>query len=291
MGQPQGGESVMGSYRYTPRTLVRECIMVLIGLVWMIPFFLLINVSIKPPTGYELYGSPFAVSSHPTLAAYPTAWRGSAFGSLSSGFLSSAIITSASVFFLIVIGSLTAYTLSRRGGRASYVLTALFTFALVLPVQLGTIPLFAEMRKLGLVGNYFGIIIVYIGLLMPLCIFLYMGFLRSLPLDYEQAARVDGASPVRIFFRVVFPLLRPATGTVAILCGLIIWNDFFTPLIFLNGSSHATLPVVIYGLVDGLGTEWNVIFAAVAISIAPLIVFFIFAQRQLIRGYTGGVKA
>ncbi len=280
----------MSYYRYTPRTLLRELVMVLIGLAWMVPIFLLLNVSIKPG-GFEVYGSPFAVTSKPTLSNYSTAWQGSAVGSLGHGFVNSAIITSISVALLIAIGSLTAYTIARRGGRASRLLTGLFTFGLALPVQLGTIPLFAEMRKLGLVGTYSGMVIIYVGLLMPLTIFLYMGFLRSLPLDYEQAARVDGASPLRIFFRVVFPLLRPATGTVAILCGLIIWNDFFTPLIFLGGNSHATLPVVIYGFVAGLGTEWNIIFAAVAISVAPLVIFFIFAQRQLIRGYSGGIKA
>lgn len=280
----------MNQLRYTPRTLVREFSMVVIGLVWLIPFFLLINISLKPG-GIEVYQSPFQPASHPTLSNYSTAWQGSPLGSLGHGFVSSAIITFSSVLLLIAIGSLTAYTIARRGGRFSRLLTLLFTFGLILPVQLGTIPLFAEMRKLGLVGGYVGMIIIYVGLLMPVTVFLYTGFLRSLPLDYEEAARVDGASPLRTFFRVVFPLLRPATGTVAILCGLIIWNDFFTPLIFLGGSSHATLPVVIYSLVAGLGTEWNVIFAAVAISIAPLIVFFIFAQRQLIRGYSGGIKA
>lgn len=280
----------MRHLRYTPRTFVRECGMVLLGLLWLLPFFLLVNISLKPG-GFEVYGSPFQLPSKLVFSNYSTAWQGSALGSLGQGFESSAIITFISVFFLITIGSVTAYTIARRGGRASRLLTVLFTFGLVLPVQLGTIPLYAEMRNLGLIGTYSGMIIIYIGLLMPVTIFLYMGFLRSLPLDYEEAARVDGASPLRTFFRVVFPLLRPATGTVAILCGLIIWNDFFTPLIFLGGSTHATMPVVIYGLVAGLGTEWNIIFAAVAISIAPLIIFFIFAQRQLIRGYTGGIKA
>lgn len=280
----------MSALRYTPRTFARELLMVALGLVWLIPFYLLVNVSLKS-TGPQVYQSPLKPPSHATLSTYSQAWHGSAIGNLGHGFESSVIITFASVAVLIIVGSLTAYTLSRRPGRISRGLTALFAVGLILPVQLGTIPLFAEMRKLGLVGNYIGLIIVYAGLLLPLSVFLYTGFLRSLPQDYEEAGRVDGASPLRIFLRVVFPLLRPATGTVAILCGLIIWNDFFTPLIFLGGSAHATLPVVIYGLVSGLQTQWNVIFAAVAISIAPLVIFFLFAQRHLIRGYSGGIKA
>ncbi len=278
------------SLRYTWRTFARELSLMAIALVWIFPFYLLINISLRP-TGGDVYASPLKLPAHPSLEPYKTAWHGSALGSMSHGFVSSCIITFSSVVLLILLASLTAYTLARRPGKLSKGLLALFALGLILPVQLGVIPLFAAFRNLGLLGTYTGMIILYTGLLLPLAVFIYGGFLRTVPRDYEEAAQVDGASQGRIFARVVFPLLRPATGTVAILCGLIVWNDFFTPLIFLGGSTHATLPVVVYGLVGGLGSEWNVIFAAVAISIAPLILFFIVAQRQLLRGYSGGIKA
>ncbi len=280
----------MSGLRYTWKTFARELSLMAIALVWIFPFYLMINISLRA-TGGDVYSSPLKPSSHPTLAPYKTAWQGSALGSMSHGFLSSIIITFCSVTLLIIFGSLTAYTLARRPGKLSKGLFALFAIGLILPVQLGVIPLFAAFRNLGLIGSYFGMILLYAGLFLPLSVFLYAGFLRSVPRDYEEAAQVDGASHARIFARVVFPLLRPATGTVAILCGLLVWNDFFTPLIFLGGSTHATLPVVVYGLVGGLGSQWNVIFAAVALSVVPLILFFIFAQKQLIRGYSGGIKA
>ncbi len=279
----------MKSLSYTGRTFARELSMMAFALAWLFPFYLLVITSLK--ANQNVYAAPLKPPSHPTVTTYKQAWNGTALGSLGHGFVSSAVITVSSVVLLIVIGSLTAYTLARRPGRLSKGLYVLFAIGLILPVQLGVIPLFAAMRSVGLVGSYLGMILIYTGLLMPLSVFLYSGFLRTVPRDYEEAAQVDGASRLRIYARVVFPLLRPATGTVAILCGLIVWNDFFTPLIFLSGSSHATLPVVIYSLVGGLGTEWNVIFAAVAISIAPLVLFFIVAQRQLIRGYSGGIKA
>jgi raffinose/stachyose/melibiose transport system permease protein len=272
---------------YGPRTFARELLMILLAALWIFPFYLLINISVRH-TGGDVYASPLTPSSHPTLEPYLQAWQG---GTLGHGFVNSAIITVSSVALLIVIGSVTAYALARRPGTPSAWLTGLFTAGLILPVQLGVIPLFAAMRSLGLVGTYAGMILLYAGFLMPLSVFLYSGFLKSMPPEYEEAAEVDGGSRMRIFARVVFPMLRPATGTVAILSGLIIWNDFFTPLIFLSGTSHATLPVIVYDLVGGLGTEWNVIFAAVVISIAPLVLFFAVAQRRLIRGFSGGIKA
>lgn len=157
--------------------------------------------------------------------------------------------------------------------------------------QLSIIPLYVAFRPLGLVGTYLGMIILWVGVLMPLVVFLYTGFVRSLPKDYEEAARIDGAGTFRVYRSIVFPLLRPVTGTVAILTGLFIWNDFFVSLIFLGGSTVQTLPVAIYGFVGEYVSQWNFVFAAVIIAIVPIAIFFIFAQRQFIKGFAGGIKS
>ena len=120
---------------------------------------------------------------------------------------------------------------------------------IILPFQLAIIPLFVAMRDLGLIGNYLGMIVLNVGLLMPLTVFLYTGFIRALPRDYEEAARVDGAGILRTYARVVFPLLWPITATVAVLIGIIVWNEFFIALIFLSGSRDQTLPVALYSFV------------------------------------------
>jgi raffinose/stachyose/melibiose transport system permease protein len=133
-------------------------------------------------------------------------------------------------------------------------------------------------------------IILYTGLLMPLTVFLYVGFIRVMPKDYEESAQVDGASLSRTFFRIVLPLLRPITGTVAVLTSLFIWNDFFNPLIFLSGSNRATLPIAIYSFVNEYSSNWGLIFAAVVIALLPVLAFFLVAQRQLIRGFSGGIR-
>ena len=126
--------------------------------------------------------------------------------------------------------------------------------------------------------------------MMPLSVFLYAGFMRGLPTDYEEAAEVDGAGRGRIFVKIVFPLLAPVTGTVAVMVGMVVWNDFFIQLIFLSGSTAQTLPVAIYGFVGEFAARWNLVFAAVFISIVPILAFYLIAQKQLIQGFTGGIK-
>jgi raffinose/stachyose/melibiose transport system permease protein len=175
---------------------------------------------------------------------------------------------------------------SRWSNRTYY----LFLIAILLPTQLGIVPLYVEARTLGLVGTPWGMIVVYTGMLMPLSVFLYAGFFRRMPIDYEEAATVDGASRTRLFTQIAFPLIGPATGTVAILAGLIVWNDFFTALIFLNGSEYQTLPVVMYNYVGSLVSQWNLIFAVVIVSMIPILAFYFFAQKKFIQGYAGGLK-
>ena len=174
--------------------------------------------------------------------------------------------------------------------RMSTALYFLFVLAIILPFQLGLVPTYAVMRDFGLVGSYLGIILLYTGIWMPFSVFLYTGFVLALPKEYEEASRVDGASALRTFRRVVFPLLRPVTGTVAIFTGLIIWNDFFLSLIYLNGTDKTPLPVAVYSFVGAFASRWNLIFAAVIVSLLPIMIFFLVAQRHLIRGFTGGIK-
>jgi raffinose/stachyose/melibiose transport system permease protein len=133
-------------------------------------------------------------------------------------------------------------------------------------------------------------ILLNTGLLMPLTVFLYTGFIRRLPREYEEASQVDGASLMRTFTRVVVPLLRPITATVAVLTGLFCWNDFFLSLIFLSGSKNQTLPVALYQFVGNEIEQWNLIFPTVVIALLPMLVFYLFAQRSLIKGFTGGVR-
>jgi raffinose/stachyose/melibiose transport system permease protein len=271
--------------RYTKRTFARELTLLLVAAIWWVPFYFLVVVSLKPDL--EALQSPLSFPKEVHLGNFSTAWHDAALG---RSLVNSLIITGGSVLALIAIGSICAYTIARRPGRMSTTLYLLFVLGIILPFQLGLVPTYAVMRHLGLVGSYFGIILLYTGIWMPFSVFLYTGFVRALPKEYEEASVVDGASTLRTFRRVVFPLLRPVTGTVAIFTGLIIWNDFFLSLIFLNGTKKTPLPVAVYTFVGAFASRWNLIFAAVIVSLAPVLIFFLVAQRQLIRGFTGGIK-
>ncbi|MBQ0855537.1 carbohydrate ABC transporter permease [Streptomyces sp. BH-SS-21] len=275
--------------RYTARTFARELLLLAVAAIWAVPFFLLILVSLKPSE--EMLSSPMSVPRHPDFSNFAQAWDGSSGVSLSQAMVNSLVITVGSVVSLVVIGALCAYVIARRPGRLGSGLYGLFVVGIVVPFQLGIVPAYALLRELDLAGTYIGMILLYTGLLMPLAVFLYTGFVRTLPRDYEEAAYIDGASRLQTFIRIVFPLLRPITATVAVITGVMVWNDFFVQLIFLSGSSLQTVPVAVYSFVGEYVTQWNIIFAAVGASVLPILAFYLIAQRQLIRGFTGGIKA
>jgi raffinose/stachyose/melibiose transport system permease protein len=278
----------VGLARYTRATFLRELALVLVAAVYCLPLYLLITLALEPTE--QTYRAPLSFPWPPHWGNFSEAWNTGGQGGLRQGLESSLIITVSSVAALIVLGSLCAYTIARRAGRLSTLVYMLFVIGIILPFQLAIIPLYVAMRHIGLVGNYVGMVVLNVGLLMPLTVFLYTGFIRALPRDYEEAARVDGAGILRTYARVVFPLLRPITATVAVLVGIIVWNEFFIALIFLSGSRAQTVPVALYSFVGDYGTQWNLIFAGIVITLAPILAFYLFAQRKLIHGFTAGVK-
>lgn len=274
---------------YTWKTLVREVAIFLLAALWWVPFYILVVVALKPPA--TSLSSPFTPPMAPDLQNFASAWAGTGGVGMLPALIDSAVITVGSVVLLVLIGSATAYTVARERRRIGDLLYLAFTIGIIVPTQLGIVPMYSAMRAIGLLGSVGGAILLYAGLFMPLAIFLYTGFVRALPSDYEEAAFIDGANKIQAFGRIVFPLLAPITGTVAVLCSLIIWNDFFTQLVFFGGgTNNRTVPVEIYSFVGQYETQWNVVFAAVAISLAPIMAFYLFAQRRLMRGFTGGLK-
>ncbi|MDQ4490831.1 carbohydrate ABC transporter permease [Sinomonas sp. ASV486] len=275
-------------FKYSYRTFGRELVFLLAAAAWAVPFVILVMIALKP--GDEMLTDPTSLPQQLDFSSFPQAWEGSSGVSLGAALLNSTVITVGSVIALVAIGSICAYVVVRREGRMGKGIYGLFVAGIILPFQLGIVPAYAVLRELGLAGTYPGMILLYTGLLMPLTVFLYTGFVRTLPKDYEEASYVDGASRIQTFIRIVFPLLRPITATVAVLTGVMVWNDFFVQLIFLSGSPLQTLPVAVYSFVGEYVSQWNVIFAAVVIAILPVLAFYLIAQKQLIQGFTGGIK-
>jgi raffinose/stachyose/melibiose transport system permease protein len=276
-------------FRYTKLTALREAGFWALALFFLLPFYWLVSTALKSDD--EVFTtSPNAPPSSPDFGNFGEVLGARGNSDVLLGLVNSVLITAGSILLLVLLGSLTGYVLVRNTRRLSRGLYYLFLIAIVLPTQLGTVPLYIGARTLGLTGSVWGMIVLYSGMLLPLAIFLYAGFFRGLGTEYEEAATVDGASRAQIFFRIVLPLMAPATGTVAILTGLIVWNDFFTALIFLGGSSNQTLPVAMYYYVGSLVSQWNQIFAIVIISMIPILAFYLVAQKRFIQGFSGGLK-
>jgi raffinose/stachyose/melibiose transport system permease protein len=276
-------------FRYTKATALREGIVWIAALLTLLPFYFLVITALKPDEELLTTGTS-APPSRPTVDNFAEVLTAGGDNNILLALLHSVVITAGSIAGLVAFGSLAAYVLARTTRRWGSVAFYLFLVAIILPTQLGLIPLYIGARQVGLVGSLWGMIVLYVGTLMPLAVFLYAGFFRNLPRDYEEAAALDGAGPGRVFFRVVLPLMAPATGTVAILAGLIVWNDFFSALIFLGGSDNQTLPVSMYYYVGSLVSAWNKIFAIVIISMVPILAFYLFAQKRFIQGFAGGIK-
>jgi raffinose/stachyose/melibiose transport system permease protein len=276
-------------FRYTKATALREAVVWVVALLTLLPFYFLVVMALKPDAEL-LTTSLSAPPSRPTVENFVEVLTASGQSNIALGLVRSAVVTLGSILGLILFGSLAAYVLARTTRRWGPVAFYLFLIAIILPAQLGLIPVYIGARTLGLVGSMWGLIIVYVGTLMPLAVFLYAGFFRGLGREYEEAAAIDGAGPARVFFSVVLPLMAPATGTVAILTGLIVWNDFFTALIFLGGSDSQTLAVSMYYYVGSLVSAWNKIFAIVIVSMVPILALYLFAQKRFIQGFAGGLK-
>jgi raffinose/stachyose/melibiose transport system permease protein len=276
-------------FRYTRWTALREGAVWVATLVGLLPFYFLVVTALK--TDEEVRStSAVAPPSSIYLGAFGDVLTAGGRDSIPLAMFYSILITGGAVVGLIVLGSLAGYVLSRSTRKWSTLAYYIVLIAIVLPSQLGLVPLYIGARALGLTGNAFGMILLWVGQLLPLAIFLYAAFFRGLSTEYEEAAFMDGASSGQTFFRVVLPLMTPATGTVSILAGMIIWNDFFNSLIFLGGSTVQTLPVAMYSFVGGIVSDWNTIFAVVIISMIPILVYYMVAQKQFIQGFSGGLK-
>ena len=276
-------------FRYTKLSLLREVGIWALALVFLSPFYFLVTTALKSD-GEVFTTSALAPPTRPDFSNFEAVLTAQGNSNVVLGLMNSVFITAGSIVGLIVLGSVTGYVISRSTSRWSKSAYYLFLIAIILPNQLGAVPLYMGARSIGLTGSAWGLVVLYTGMLLPLSIFLYANFFRGLGTEYEEAATIDGATRTQIFSRIVLPMMAPATGTVAIFAGLIVWNDFFTSLIFLGGSSNQTLPVAMYYFIGSLVSQWNSIFAIVIVSMIPILAFYLFAQKRFIQGFAGGLK-
>ncbi|WP_344784350.1 carbohydrate ABC transporter permease [Microbacterium kribbense] len=255
-----------------------------VALIFAFPLYILVNLALSLPNEAA---NPLIPTANPTFDNFARAWEQA---SLGGAIMNSAIVTISSVLVIVFVSAMASYPLSRITSRLSSAMFWTLMVGLLLPFQLAMIPLYQTVRDIGLLGSVWSLVLFYSGAQVPFTVFLYTGFLRALPREYEEAAWMDGATALSAFWRVVFPMLRPITGTVVILNAIHIWNDFFTPLLYLSGSGSQTLPVALYAFVGEFSADWPLIFAGLVIGIIPILLCYFLMQKTIIQGFAGGLK-
>lgn len=255
------------------------------------PFLWLIVTSLKPSR--EIFLAPFALPSEATGANYVNAWR---VGQLGASFFNSVAITVLVVLATLALSSMAAYALARFGLRGAEALQFYFLAGLMIPIQLSVVPLFFEMKALGLLNSRLGLGLVYLATSLPFAVFLLVGFFRSLPNALREAAFLDGAGEWTVFSKIMLPLARPGLATIAIMTFLGVWNEYLVAFVLLGGGSEQALTTLPLGLanltqVGQFRADFGLVFAGLVIVMVPTLIVYVGLERHLTTGLTlGGVK-
>ena len=217
---------------------------------------------------------------------YTRAWQTA---SISIYFLNSVLVSVASVALCLAASALASYALGRWTFRGHALLAAFFIAGLMIPAKLGLLPVFYMYESIGLIDSRLGLILLYAASGVPFSIFVMMAFVRSLPPELEEAARIDGANHGRIFVWIMLPLIRPALVVVAVFQFAPTWNDFFYPLVLLRSEEKYTIPVGLTRFFGEYAADRGTLFAGLVIALVPLVILFAFATKHIVAGLTAGM--
>lgn len=268
------------------RRLPLQVLLIVASLVMLAPVVLMVGTSLKPNS--EVLTNPIGLPANPTFDNYVTSWVEGNFATL---FVNSIILTLTAMIIATFVSALAAYAIARAATRGSAVVYVTIAIGIFLPMQLALIPQFRLIRDLGLFNSYVGVILIYIAASIPFGVFLMTAFMRQVPHEIVEAGTLDGAGYFTMFWRVFFPLARPAIATFWILQGVQIWNEYLVPLLLMTDPNRRTLTTGVIAFKQIYLAQWGNIMAGVVIMSLPIIVIFIVLQRQFLRGiYSGAVK-
>lgn len=266
--------------------IVLISLLIILTILFIFPILLVVMNSFKS----RLYVStqPFVLPNSQTFVGLENYINGLTTSGFAFAFLRSVWITIASVVVIIIFTSMTAWYITRVKSKFTKSLYYLFVFSMIVPFQMVMYTMTYLVNQLAF-SNVFGIIFVYLGFGAGLAVFMFTGFVKSIPVEVEEAATIDGCTPLQTFFKVVFPMLKSITITVAILNVMWIWNDYLLPYLIL-GESQKTIPVAIQIAMQGAygATDYGGFMAMLVVAIIPIIIFYIFSQKYIIKGVISG---
>lgn len=258
-------------------------ILVMLALFFLMPVYFTVINSFKPLR--EIVTSYTKLPESFYLGNYVKAWIKTEYPRV---FLNSLIITVVSLVGIVMISSMAGYILVRTPGKISWLIFVLIVSSMIIPFHSIMIPLIMVVKSLGLSNSIQGIIFVYWGLGCNFAIFLYHGFVKTIPRELEESAVIDGCTPFQTFFRIVLPLLAPVTSTILVLDALWIWNDFLLPLLMLQRKAVKTIPLSQYIFFGQYYSEWGLALAGLTLAVVPIIIFYVFMQKYIVKGITAG---
>jgi raffinose/stachyose/melibiose transport system permease protein len=276
--------------RYRGASPVKKLLILTIQFVFavyaLIIFIPLLNMFMSSfKSTREILRAPFALPAKFDFTNYVTVWVGKGFNRY---FFNSLWITVAVMAAVLLFGSMAAYGVSRYKYKMSTLVYMIFLSGIMLPLKAAIIPLFILMKNLNLVDNPLSVILIFIAMGLPSTIFILSGFMKSVPIDLEYAARIDGCNDWGIYRMIIMPVVAPAISLVTIYNAVPIWNDFFFPLVFLQSERWKTLPVGLSSFFGQHSTNWSLIFTSLSIAILPILVLYVFMAKYFIRGMVAG---
>ena len=265
------------------RRLPGWALLILWAAVVAIPLYLLVISCFKSTS--EIYADPFGLPAHWSLDNFGRAWDQAHVGTY---MFNSFVVTATAVVLTIVVSLMAAYPLSRYSVWWSTPMLGFFLAGIMVPVRLGSVELFSLMKYLGLINSRTGLVLVYAAIRIPFAVFVFTNFLRAVPRELEEAARLDGAAELRVLYQILVPQIWSAVAIVAIFTAIAVWNDFYFPLLFIFDDSLKTIPLGMTTFIGQYRTDWGLLFAGLTMSMAPLFILYLFTSRQIRRGVGAG---
>lgn len=271
------------NYMNKRKKIVLSAAALIIGLIHMVPFYILVTTALKAKGDFS---SKWLFPDKLAFENFSEAWETA---NLSSAFYNTSIITVFSALLLIFFGSMAAYPLARRQTKLNKFIFMLFVAIMVIPPLTALVPLYQLVVDIGMMNTHEIAIFNNVAAYMPLAIFLYAGFIRStIPKELEEAAKIDGASTLGIFFKVVFPLLKPVTASILIISCVYIWNDYQFAIFFLQAEEVKTITVALAGFFGENANRMNLVAAAAIMATLPMVILFLLLQKHFVKGLASG---
>ena len=261
---------------------LKYAVVILLCALQLIPLYITIMVSLKPQTDASSYWRPPAA---PYLQNFLSAWQA---GNLFRAYGNTFIITLSATAAVVLLGTMAAYPLTRYPSRFNKAVRIFFLSIMMIPALSLLVPIYVLLLRLGGISKYQGIVPVHVAFNLPLAVYMFSNFIKTIPPELDEAALIDGCSVYSIFYRIIVPLLKPVTVSVIILTAVPVWNDFQYSVYFLHKPQMRVVTLAVASFFQRSGSNPNIAAAAALLAVIPILLLYIFLQRHFVKGMIDG---